>query len=94
MSYILYHATWCPFCRSFAPSFRNIMPDGEEVLLDDQSDPRWIELDIDFVPTIIEVEGDREVRRLQARAGVGITEDMFREFVSSSSRVNMKENCH
>ena len=58
MKYVLYHATWCPFCRAFAPKFRKMLPDGEEVLLDDERDPRWIELNIEFVPTIIAFEGD------------------------------------
>ncbi|MGA1848715.1 MAG: thioredoxin family protein [Thermoplasmatota archaeon] len=83
MRYILYHATWCPFCRSFAPRFRKMMTQGEEVLLEDHSDPRWIELSIDYVPTVIAMKDGKEVKRLQAKAGVGITEEMFRDFVSS-----------
>jgi len=35
MEYTLYHATWCPFCRGFAPEFRRGLPDGGEYLLDD-----------------------------------------------------------
>ncbi|MFW3146325.1 MAG: thioredoxin family protein [Thermoplasmatota archaeon] len=82
MKYVLYHATWCPFCRAFAPKYRNMLPEGEEILIDDESDPRWIQLNIDFVPTIIAFEGEREVKRLQAAPSVGITEGMFREFIS------------
>jgi hypothetical protein len=83
MRYILYHATWCPFCRSFAPKFRKMVPGGEEILLDDQTDPLWVNLRIDLVPTVIAMEGEREVKRLQAKAGIGITEVMFRDFISS-----------
>jgi len=82
MRYVLYHATWCPFCRKFAPKFRSIVPEGEEVLLDDEMDPRWIELNIPFVPTIIAFEGDEEVKRLQAMPNVGITENMLKEFLN------------
>ena len=82
MRYILYHATWCPFCRAFAPKFRKMVPEGEEILLDDQSDPRWLELKIDFVPTVIAYEGGREIKRIQAAPHVGITEDMFRDFLN------------
>lgn len=81
MRYVLYHATWCPFCRAFVPKFREAIPDGEEVLLDDQSDPRWIELGIDLVPTIIAFEGEEEIKRIQAAPHVGITDDMFKGFL-------------
>ncbi len=81
MRYVLYHATWCPFCKEFAPKFGEMMPEGEEVLLNDQNDPRWVELNIDFVPTVIAYEGDEEVNRLQAVAGLGITEEMFRDII-------------
>lgn len=81
MRYVLYHATWCPFCRAFAPKFREMMPEGKEIILDDESDPRWIELDIPFVPTVIAFDGDTEVKRLGAMAGVGITEEMFQDFL-------------
>ena len=77
----VYSATWCPFCRVFAPKYRDILPEGEEILLDDESDPRWIELNIPYVPTIIAFEGDSEAKRLQAVPHVGITEDMFRDFL-------------
>ena len=81
MRYVLYHATWCPFCRAFAPKFRSLLPEGDEVLLDDESDPRWIELNIPFVPTIIAYDGEKEAGRLQAVPHVGITDDMFRDFL-------------
>jgi hypothetical protein len=81
MRYVLYHATWCPFCRAFASKFREMLPDGEEVLLDNESDPRWITLNIPFVPTVIAFEGDEEVKRVQAKAGIGITDEMFRDFL-------------
>lgn len=82
MRYVLYHATWCPFCRAFAPKYRKMLSEGEEVLLDDESDPRWIELNIEFVPTVIAFEGEQEVRRIQAAPRVGITEQMFVDFIS------------
>ena len=82
MRYVLYHATWCPYCRAFAPKFREMMPEGEEVPLDDEMDPRWIEFNIPLVPTVIAFDGEKEVKRIIAAAGIGITEDMFSEFLS------------
>lgn len=81
MRYVLYHAIWCPYCRAFAPKFREMVPDGEEVLLDDEMDGRWIEFNIPIVPTVIAFNGDKEVKRIVAGAGIGITEEMFQEFV-------------
>ena len=59
-----------------------MVPDGEEVYLDDHMDPRWIELNIPLVPTVIAYEGDKEVKRVQARSGIGISDEMFNEFLS------------
>ncbi|MFO8051030.1 MAG: thioredoxin family protein [Thermoplasmatota archaeon] len=81
MRYVLYHATWCPFCRVFAPIFRKHIPEGEEVLLDDEHDTRWTELNIEYVPTIIAYDGKKEVKRLQAVPHKGITEDMLKGFM-------------
>jgi len=81
MRYVLYHASWCPFCRAFLPIFRRTLPGSEEVLLDDEGDPLWTALNIPYVPTVIAYEGDKEVKRLRAVPGVGITEDTFRSFL-------------
>ncbi len=77
MEYVLYHATWCPFCIAFLEEWREIMPGGKEVIMDDQNDPLWVEKNLDFVPTVVGYENDVEKRRLMATAGVGITREMF-----------------
>ena len=82
MRYVLYHATWCPYCRAFAPKFRDLVPDGEEVLLDDHNDPLWIDLNIPLVPTVIAYDGDQEVKRIVAKGGIGISDEMFNDFLS------------
>jgi len=69
---VLYHSSWCPFCRAFLKHYRELVPGGKEVLLDDTSDPRWIELRLDYVPTVIEYADCTEKRRLMARPMVGI----------------------
>jgi thiol-disulfide isomerase/thioredoxin len=81
MRYVLYHATWCPYCRDFAPKFRELVPDGEEVMLDNEMDPRWIKFNIPLVPTVIAFEGDKEVKRIVAGPGIGITDQMFQDFL-------------
>jgi len=69
---VLYHSSWCPFCSAFLNHFRDLVPGGKEVLLDDTSDPRWTELRLSYVPTVLEYEGGKEVRRLMARPMVGL----------------------
>lgn len=69
---VLYHSSWCGFCRAFLPHFRDLVPGGREVLLDDPQDPLWNELRLYYVPTIIEYEGGKEMRRLMARPMVGL----------------------
>jgi hypothetical protein len=81
MEYICYHATWCPFCRAFIKDYRSIVPQGKEEILDDESDPIWTEMGIDYVPTVIEYENGKETRRLSSRPGVGITREMFVEWL-------------
>ena len=81
MEYTLYHATWCPFCRGFAPEFRRGLPEGEEYLLDDMEDPLWVELKIDVVPTVIGYENGKEVSRIEARPHIGIDSDEFKDWI-------------
>ncbi len=77
MEITCYHATWCPFCRAFIGHYRSLIPDGREKVLDSESDPAWVEMGIEYVPTVIESENGVERRRLSARPGVGITKEML-----------------
>jgi hypothetical protein len=81
MEYVAYHATWCPFCLAFMEHYREILPNGKEEILDDQSNPLWLEKGLDYVPTVIEYENGSERRRLMARPGVGITREKFLEWL-------------
>ena len=81
MDLVLYHATWCPFCRAFLPAYRRLAPQGKDVVLDDENDPRWEGIDV--VPTVIAYDGAKEVRRLVAKAGIGLGEEEFRGWLTS-----------
>ncbi len=81
MEYTLYHATWCPFCRGFAPEFRRNLPEGEEYLLDDMEDPLWVELGIEVVPTVIGYDDGKEVRRIEAKPHIGIEPNEFKDWI-------------
>ena len=85
MEYTLYHATWCPFCRQFAPEFKTIIPEGGEYLLDDMEDPLWVELNIEVVPTVIGYEGGKEVSRIEAKPHIGIDPNEFKDWIGHRS---------
>ena len=80
---VLFHATWCPFCRAFVPVFRRFAEGGAyeplEVVLDDEEDPRWTRFSIDVVPTVIFFDDGTVTQRIDGRAGVGIEEPTFRK---------------
>jgi thiol-disulfide isomerase/thioredoxin len=80
----MFHATWCPFCVSFAPVFRRLTAAAAaweplEVVLDDYDDPRWERYGIDVVPTVIFFDDGRITRRLDGQAGVGLHEAALRQ---------------
>ena len=76
---VLFHATWCPFCRRFQPAFAELAGnapgwEAAELLLDDEDDPLWEELGIDVVPTVLAWDDGRPAGRLDGQAGIGIRE--------------------
>jgi thioredoxin-like negative regulator of GroEL len=81
---VLFHASWCGFCRAFRPRFRELLTEasgwaGVEVLLDDDASPLWGDYGVEVVPTVLFCDDGRVVARVDALRGVGITETMFRE---------------
>jgi len=75
---VLYHARWCPFCRSFKPVFADAAGrlegfEAVESLLDDTGNPLWTSEAIRVVPTIVFYSGGRAVGRLEAAAGIGLS---------------------
>lgn len=83
MEYVAYHATWCPFCLAFMEFYRDVIPEGKDIILDSDSDPLWIEKDLEYVPTVIALDDGKEVRRLMAEPGKGISRDMLEEWMSA-----------
>lgn len=81
---VLFHATWCPFCRRFKPVFDRVAAratgmDGVEVLLDDESNPMWTHYRINVVPTVLFFQDGKVERRLDGQPGVGLTEQELTE---------------
>jgi thioredoxin 1 len=81
---VVFHATWCPFCRRFVSEFEQLVPSkGVEAALVDISDvdsPLWNMFSIDVVPTAILFESGKPVARLDGKSGIGIPPVEFRTF--------------
>jgi len=75
---VLFHATWCPFCRSFLPTFNATLNGqqgvaGLEAVIDDESNPLWTRFAIEVVPTVLVFENGAVKERIDGRPGVGLT---------------------
>lgn len=74
---VLFHASWCPFCRSYKPTFdeESASLTGREpidALIDDESNPLWLKYNIEIVPTVIFFEDGKVVKRLDGKPGAGL----------------------
>jgi thioredoxin 1 len=79
---VLFHATWCPYCRTFRPEFEQATENGKfavvEAVLDDYDNPLWATFDIDIVPTVIFFDGGKPGRRLDGVPGFGLSPNALR----------------
>ena len=83
---VLFHATWCPYCRTFLPVFKEMtkasMPKIIEAVVDDEDNPIWENLQIELIPTVLFYEDGKVKRRLEGRPGVGLTRDDLEQALS------------
>ena len=85
----LFCSSWCPFCRSFFPTFNNEIAKTSferviRVYLEDYDNPLWEEYAIEAVPTVILFENSLISSRLDARLGWGLDEKHFKEWIAKS----------
>ena len=84
----LFHASWCPYCRSFVPVFQK-KTDGFSdreiihVMLDDYDNELWDIYDVEAVPTIIFFEKGKVSKRLDGRFGVGLKEKQLYDWLKT-----------
>ncbi len=81
---VLFHATWCPFCRAFRPVFRDVMADNGDwapidATIDDEENSLWERYGIEVVPTVIFFDDGQVIRRLDGRRGVGLKQADLRK---------------
>ncbi len=80
---VLFHATWCPYCREFVPVFDKLLQNGAgwkavEAVVDDEDNPKWLTYDLEVVPTVVFFEGGKPVKRLDGVRGRGLDEGALR----------------
>jgi thioredoxin-like negative regulator of GroEL len=77
-SVVLFHSTWCPFCRTFRPTFERLTTGSDyeavEAVIDDEENPLWTDFEIEIVPTVVFFENGRPTRRLDGKPMVGLSE--------------------
>ena len=83
-SAVLFTANWCPFCRTFAPVFADVMAGQTdvttvEVNLNDEGNPLWDVYRIDVVPTVLFFAAGEVTHRLDGRRGVGLARADLRD---------------
>jgi thioredoxin-like negative regulator of GroEL len=83
---ILFYAAWCPFSREFLPCFERAAGDGDQgflrVLVDDAEEAADA-FGVRVYPTILFFENGTLVKRLDGRAGVGLSEGQLRDFIAA-----------
>lgn len=80
---VLFYASWCPYCSSFVRAFDKTITNYGfasvvRVNLDDYDNPMWDDYDVCNVPTVIYFEEGKVCRRLDGKAGLGLSEKQFR----------------
>jgi CDGSH-type Zn-finger protein len=84
--FVLFYASWCPFCRDFLPiydkyfekqpeTFLRVMIDDREELMDRYS--------VEIVPTVIFFENGIIKRRCDGKEGVGLNEKHLIDIINS-----------
>ncbi len=73
MRFVLYHMDDCIFCKHFRRMFNRDIENGDDVLLSGHEDERWLELGLNYVPTVIAYDDNgNEISRLESVKLLGI----------------------
>ncbi len=88
---VLFHATWCPYCKQLMPSFERFAAEAKvDVARADISDyesPLWDSFSIEAVPTAILFDNGKAVARVDSTMGNGVTPSQFLEFAEKTKSI-------
>lgn len=85
-AFVLFYASWCPFCRDFLPiynkyfekqpeTFLRVMIDDKEELMDRYS--------VEIVPTVIFFDNGKIKQRCDGEEGIGLNEKQLIDIINS-----------
>ncbi|HOX07529.1 MAG TPA: thioredoxin family protein [Planctomycetota bacterium] len=83
---VLFYASWCPFCQEFLPYFEKAaVGHGQDMLrfLVDDAEEAIGAFRIDIYPAVLFFESGALTKRLDGRAGIGLSERQLQAFVAS-----------
>lgn len=88
---VLFHATWCPFCRKFRPVFERLVDEKTgfepvEAVIDDEENPLWARFGLDVVPAVVLFDAGRQIGRVDGALGVGLTERDLRRVLDDAAK--------
>ncbi len=89
---VMVHATWCPFCVRFKPTFVQETAqlrgwEALECLIDDEANPIWNKHRINVVPTILFLEDGKVTARLDGTLGRGLRADQLAKALKNAGAV-------
>ena len=83
--FVLFYASWCPFCQRFLPIFKKFAEDKTQNCIRVKTDdkPTLCEkYSIDVVPTVIFFKNGKAAKRLDGIQGVGLNEKQLTDFIN------------
>jgi len=83
--FVLFYASWCPFCTVFLPTFQSQIEMNPELFVAVQDDEETLcdPYAVDIFPTVLFFEDGKLIKRLDGIRGRGIDGKSFSTFVTS-----------
>ncbi len=88
---VLFHASWCPYCKLLMPTYEKFGGDAKvdvaRVDISDFESPLWDAFSIEAVPTAIIFEKGEPVARVDSKMGSGVTPAEFLQFAEQTQSI-------
>lgn len=82
--FVLFYASWCPFCQKFLPAFEEFSKNNHEcmkVLVDDNEDAICEKYSLEYYPTVIMFRKGKIQKRIDAKPGIGLTKNQLNNLI-------------
>lgn len=85
-AFVLFYASWCPFCRNFLPIYDKYFEKEPEIFLHvlvDDKEELMDKYSVEIVPTVIFFDNGKIKRRCDGEEGVGLSEKHLMDIINS-----------